>query len=382
MANRRSKQPQGLTRKQLSKREREERQQRILYVIVGLAAAAAVLVLGFGAYQEYVVRPSAPVAVVNGEPVTTKDYQLRVKYRRFELANQQAVLEAQLARLDPTQEDEQFLVQYLQQQVQQVQSQSIVLPTQVLDDLIDEVLVQQEANRRGISVTPADVQQEIESLFGFERNPPTPEPTPTVLEGQETPTPVPTVQRMTQQDFEKDYNEYVLTLHKEVGMSEQDFRHLFEMTLLRDKVGESFAQEVPTVDEQVHARHILVETKEEALNVLDRLAAGEDFAALADELSLDTSAEGGDLGWFPRGVMVPEFEEVAFTLPVGEISDPVETSYGYHIIQVLDRELSRPLDEATLEQRKQAALTDWLAEARQADSVQRYWSSDKVPPAG
>ena len=187
----RHKKPQVLTRKQLSRREREERQKRTLYVLVGLAAAAMVLILGFGVYQEYVVRPSSPVGVVNGTVIPTRDYQLRVKYRRFELANQVATVQAQLARLDPTKEDEQFLVSYLQQQVQQLQSQSIVLPTQVLDDLIDEVLIQEEATRRGLAVTPAEVQEEIERLFGLERNPPTPEPTPTVTEGQETPTPIP-----------------------------------------------------------------------------------------------------------------------------------------------------------------------------------------------
>lgn len=377
----RRKQPQVLTRKQLSRREREERQKRTLYILVGLAGAAMVLILGFGAYQEYVVRPSSPVAVVNGTVIPTRDYQLRVKYRRFELANQVAMLQTQLARLDPTKEDEQFLVQYLQQQVQQVQSQSIVLPTQVLDDLVDEVLVQQEATRRGIAVDSAGVQEEIERLFGFERNPATPEPTPTVTEGQETPTPMPTVDRVSQQDFEKEYGEYVLALRSEVGMSEPAFRSLFEKDLLRRKVEEVFAEELATVDEQVHALHILVETEEEALGVLDRLAAGEDFGILSDELSLDTATEGGDLGWFPRGMMVPEFEEVAFGLGVGDISDPVETSFGYHVIQVLDREAGRPLDEAVLEQRKSAALSEWLAEARRADTVERYWSSDKVPAA-
>ena len=141
-------------------------------------------------------------------------------------------------------------------------------------------------------------------------------------------------------------------------------------------------EEIPSSEEQVSARHILVETEEEAYEVLDRLAAGEDFADLADEVSLDTTAQGGDLGWFARGQMVPEFEEVAFGLEIGEISAPVETSFGFHIIRVLDRDPNRPLDEATLEQRKSAALSEWLAEQRQSEAVERYWSSDKVPPAG
>jgi parvulin-like peptidyl-prolyl isomerase len=184
---------------------------------------------------------------------------------------------------------------------------------------------------------------------------------------------------MSQQEFEKEYSDYVLALRREVGMSETEFRSLFEADLLRSKVEEAFAEEVATVDEQVQAVHILVETEEEARTALDRLAEGEDFGTLADELSLDTATEGGDLGWFPRGMMVPEFEEVAFSLAVGETSDPVQTSFGHHIIKVLDREAARELDDAVLEQRKAAALSEWLVDARQAEAVERFWSSDKVP---
>jgi len=340
------------------------------------------MVLAYGAYQEYIAKPSSPVAIVHGQPIPTRDYQARVRYRRFELASQIATLQQQLAGLDPTNEDQQFLVQYFQQQVQQLQSQSIVLPTQVLDEMIDEELMLQESVRRGISVAPDEMQAEIERLFGFERSPPTPEPTSTTVEGEATPTPVPTIERMSQPEFDKSYSEYVLALRREVGMSEQAFRRLFELNVFRTKLQEALAEEMPSSEEQVHARHVLVETEEEAYDVLDRLAAGEDFADLADEVSLDTATDGGDLEWFARGQMVSEFEEVAFGLEIGGISAPVETSFGFHIIEVLDRDPNRPLDEAMLEQRKSAALSEWLAEQRQSEAVERYWSSALVPSDG
>jgi foldase protein PrsA len=117
--------------------------------------------------------------------------------------------------------------------------------------------------------------------------------------------------------------------------------------------------------------------------VLARLEAGEDFVSLAQELSTDESTreDGGDLGWFPRGVMVPEFEEAAFALQPGEASDIVQTSFGYHIILVEERDSDRELELSLLERRRASALSDWLEEQRQSEAVERHWSSDKVAPA-
>jgi len=375
-----SKQTTVLSRKQLSRREREERQKRLLYIVAAVTIIAVLAVLGFGFYQEYVVKPSAPIAMVNGKPISTRDYQVMVQYQRFNLASQVAILQNQLSRLDPTAEDTQFLVQYFQQQLQQLQSEQASLPTQVFDDMIDDELIREEAAKRNIVVTPEQVQEEIEQQFGYERNPPTPTPTPITATAALTVTPAPTPSLMTEEEFRKNYSDYVLALRKNAGFSEAAFRRRFESGLYRTKLQELLAEEVLTTTEQIHARHILVKTEEEANKVLERLKAGEDFAALASELSIDTSAEDGDLGWFPRGQMVSEFEEAAFALQPGEVSSIVQTSYGYHIINLLERDPNRPLDEDTISQKKSSALEDWLATQRQSEAVVRYWSSDKVPP--
>lgn len=102
--------------------------------------------------------------------------------------------------------------------------------------------------------------------------------------------------------------------------------------------------------EEVSASHILVGTEKEANDVLARLKKGEGFAKLATALSKDThsAAKGGDLGFFGRGRMVPEFEEAAFSLKPGEIGAPLKTQFGYHIIKVTERKEGAivPFEEA------------------------------------
>ncbi len=93
---------------------------------------------------------------------------------------------------------------------------------------------------------------------------------------------------------------------------------------------------------EIHARHILVGTEDEAKTALKRLMGGEEFEKLAKELSKDPGSEGGDLGWFTKDRMVPEFANAAFALDVGQVSDPVKSPFGWHIIEILDKREKTP----------------------------------------
>ncbi|MEW6584727.1 MAG: peptidylprolyl isomerase [Nitrospirota bacterium] len=97
---------------------------------------------------------------------------------------------------------------------------------------------------------------------------------------------------------------------------------------------------------QMRASHILVKTEGEAKNIVERLKKGEDFAKIAQKSSIDTGSakNGGDLGYFSQGQMVPEFEAAAARLKVGEISEPVKTRFGHHIIKVTDKKMGKPLE--------------------------------------
>jgi len=97
---------------------------------------------------------------------------------------------------------------------------------------------------------------------------------------------------------------------------------------------------------QIRASHILVKTEAEAKQILEKLKKGGNFAELAKKYSIDpgSAKNGGDLGYFSSGQMVPEFEQAAAKLKPGEISEPVKTKFGYHIIKVTDRKMGKPVE--------------------------------------
>ena len=131
-------------------------------------------------------------------------------------------------------------------------------------------------------------------------------------------------------------------------------------------------------EEEVHARHILVATEGEAKDIEAQLKNGADFAKLAKDKSKDPgAAEGGDLGYFTKEQMVPEFAQAAFKIDKGQISDPVKTQFGWHVIQVLDKR-TKPTPsydqvkgqlESYVARRAQAELVDNL---RKSATIERF----------
>lgn len=121
---------------------------------------------------------------------------------------------------------------------------------------------------------------------------------------------------------------------------------------------------------QVKASHILLKTEDEAKKVLEQVRKGGDFAKLAKEKSIDTGSakNGGDLGFFSRGQMVPEFEKAAFALKKGEMSEPVKTQYGFHIIKVTDRKEGTPIEFEKIKQ----PLTQKLTAEKQKELFDGY----------
>jgi peptidyl-prolyl cis-trans isomerase C len=176
-------------------------------------------------------------------------------------------------------------------------------------------------------------------------------------------------------------------------LSQEEYQRLVAApALARQKVSDALAATVGQSAPQVHAAHILLPTREEAEAARARVTeGGEDFATVARELSTDesTAANGGDLGWFTREEMVAPFAAAAFNLEPGSISEPVETEFGWHVIQVKERDPDRPLTDLQINRLQQAAEERWLEEERAKLTVSSTlpptptpFSSNFTPPVG
>lgn len=232
----------------------------------------------------------------------------------------------------------------------------------VMDDLIVQLLIGQEAEAKGIILTDEDVEAEISRAI---QN----------LGGDDAFQQALTMSGMDKDSFRKATRTRLLIeriLGPDVKITDAEMRDYFEKH--KDELGKPA---------EVHARHILVDSEEKARDIKARLDGGADFAELAQKESTDTGSapNGGDLGLFARGRMVPEFEEAAFALEVGAVSDPVKTKFGYHVIRVEERKeaVVAEYDKVQEEVRKkimrealQEKFPDWLNALKSAAKIRNY----------
>lgn len=384
----------GATRKHLARAEREAMLQR--WVIIGTLAIVALIggLIGYGLLDQYVLQPRQPVAKVGSIEITTAEFQKMVKYQRVQLINQYAQINqiVQFFGNDPN------AASYYQSQLNQIQIQLTdpnALGRRVLDDLIEDEIIRQEAAKRGLTVSAEEVDKSMHDAFGyFPDGTPTPLPgvtsaptetptlAPTVAPGvtatvaptlppTEAPTagpsatPPPSATPYTAEAYQKNYGEFLKRLDTQAGMNEADIRRIFETLLLRDKLREVVTADTPREVVEAHVRHILVADETTAKDLIARLQKGEDFAALAQQYSKDTSNkdQGGDLGTFGPGRMVPEFDQVVFNVGLGLYKDPVQTSFGWHVIEILSRG-PRQLTDSEYQQKQSEAFTQWLTDQR------------------
>jgi peptidyl-prolyl cis-trans isomerase D len=400
-----------INKKHLAHLEVVRRQDRILRISAIIIIVLVVGIVGYGILSNTVLLPYRTVASVNGENITAGEFQQQVKLQRVQTINQymQYVQYAQMFGIQDPMNDTNF-GPILQKQTTLLNSTD-AMGQQVIDSLINDKLIRQEAKKRGITVSNEEVEKALQQDFSyFPNGTPTPVITPTEIvlptmnptqlalvtitptatlaptatpDVNATPTTQPTVgptataeptaTPVTQQGYQDLLKKQIEGVTKDTGMDEAGYRHLIESNLLSNKLLADVTKDLKPSQEQVWARHILVKTIEEAVVVQVRLGSGESFANVAAAVSLDTSNKdaGGDLGWFGKGAMVAPFEEAAFALKVGEISQPIKTDFGFHIIQVLGHE-ERPVDAQQFQKEKQTTFSNFLKTLREASKVQVF----------
>lgn len=154
-------------------------------------------------------------------------------------------------------------------------------------------------------------------------------------------------------------------------ISESDHKKRLAQILLFDQMSERHSA-VEDKAEQAHVRHILVNTEVEARDLYARLQQASSFEALAKQFSIDieSGAKGGDLGWIFRGQTDPVFENIVFSLLPNQISGPIKTEKGYHLIQTLAKEV-RPLPFDLIQQRRGEAFAAYIQKLREASKIER-----------
>lgn len=404
------------TKHQASRRERESRQLLYLYAGLGVVAILIALILVYFGVVAPIQLGNESIATVNDKPIYVRDFQPRVRY-------QSALLQLQLQQIEQTiqQLQDPSLASFRDQYISQYNSMAGKLQTigqDTLATMIDDELVRQETERRGITVTNEAIDREMEldlkEGLGYPRptatltpgpsptstNTPTQTPiptatsTPTLLPSPTatlsatatatptelpTLTPQPTQTPLSAEAYQTKLNEYKDNLSK-LNVPFETYRQIVTMRLLRARLSDALGTTIATSGEQVHARHILVNTYTEAISITNQLKAGKDFADLARTLSRDTGsgARGGDLGWSVRGNYVKEFDDTAFTAPISQ-TQLVTTTFGVHILQVLERDANRPLAPDQLITKRATALEDWLATVRNSSGVKRSYKPDYLP---
>jgi len=412
----------------------------------------SVVALIVGLLNDQVVVPGQAITTVNGTEITTSDFQARVRFLRWQTAEQVRELFAL------TGGDINTIQNYAGQQINQLRSPAL-FGGQVLDEMEEELLLQQAAEERGITVDEAQVDREVDEYMAQtvglvlpeeQTSTPTTEPsaTPTPLVSP-TPsnTPAPTVTAPSSAAATADATEaandaqatadateaaddatptpvmsptptatlaeseiratldaasddYYKSAQKGSDVNREVVREVFYYQALRSAVFEDVVRDVPREELQVHARHILfafnpddprdptppteearAAAREQAEAALRALQEGEPFADLASAVSHDTGSarNGGDLGWSSPASLDSSFADAAMNAGIGEIVGPIESQFGYHIIQVLDREV-RELSPGDFSSRRQQEFTRWLDAQRAAADINRRddWI-DRVP---
>lgn len=452
----------SIEQRPLSKSERDRIWQQRMLIGAGVLGGVVVLLLILGVFNETVIKPGQTITTVNGVEIETRDFQRRVRAERW----------LQITQLRELYEEGAIGYDSVEQQIAILDRQPENIGSQVLDDMELQILLEEEAQRRGVQIDEAAVQAQVDdyitaftnvsltqtptatstplpraSLTPFITATPsetptitptasdtplptvencaegedcatvTPLPSPTITETPaETSTPTSTATPISQDEIRSTQENYESGLYEGIEddadvdreLLTEIFRYQALRVALREAVTDELIEEgeIETSSYAVTSRHILIGVPEDlqaagysaslcdsedwlpyrldALSVLELLESGAPFPSVAQSFSDDpgSGANGGMLGFTPNvdnSQFVDQFKDALKAAEVGEYYGPVCTQFGFHIIQVLEKE-ENPLSESELNNRRQDAYREWEIDLTIGADIQRRgdWE-DRIP---
>jgi parvulin-like peptidyl-prolyl isomerase len=293
-------------------RWREERRSELLVIALGAAVVLAVAVIAIFGYYQTQIRPKGETVVKVGDHSFSLSYLER--RLRYDISNGNTSYSS-----NPTQ-----------------------APDLLVNEIAQEELMRQGAPEKGVDLSESAIDAEIRNQENVPAS--------------------------------ADRNAFAAAYRQAVhdsGLSTDGYRDVIAADLAQQGLQAKFTEEAPQATDQVRFRVILLTTEDDAKAALDRLRNGEDFAAVAKDVSQHAASRdnGGEQDWTPRGVLDPALDEALFSLDIGQISDVIAGQSAYYIVQVEERASQR---ETTPEQRSALgaqAMTNWLSQLRDSIGV-------------
>ncbi len=434
-----------VTKKHLARQQRERLQNRYILIVSVAVIVIVVGLIGYGIVQQYIIQPGQPVAKVADKSITTKQFQTYVRYERVQWIQQYQYYQ----QLEQYFGSDQSTLSYFQQLMSQIdyQMQPTNLGQSAIDYLVANQIIQDEAGKEGITVSSEEVDTALQDYLGFFPNG-TPTPTassvpvptstlnptqlalvpptatasptstatpagtitatqtitgtpatatPTIAPTQaisptatatpsQTNTPTASPTPYTTQVYATNLKQYQTNMKQVADLSESDLRWILTMQLVRQKVYEAKTKDISRQQDEVWARQIVTTDQAAAQTAYSRVTTGgENFQTVATDVMSGTT-NTVDLGWFPKGTLESSAESAVWGQKIGDITQPVQTTAGWVIYQVLGHEV-RTLNDTDLNTYKQAQFQKFLDEQNKADKVQTFdiWktripTSPTIPP--
>lgn len=321
------------TRRQVSRWQRERRTQRIILSIGIVVVLIVIGLLAFVYYRESIAPPREPAVQVNNQVFDMAHYVNQMRWNTAGGAFTQGGT-----------------------------------PDIMLQSIVEDALIREGAPQLRIQVSDQEVTEELQRIFKLSQG---------------------SDQKFSEAAFQDWYRQRL----EFFSLSDSDYRHFTQLSLLGNKIREHLGVEVPVAADQIHLQGIMRDTEDNANDIAAKLEAGQDFAELAKQVSLDDASKenGGDLGWLVPGLLAPEFEAAAFNLETNQLSKPFYASKdtadkaGYWVVRVIEKESGRAVDDATREQLKNLQIVQWLAEKKAQSEIKdmitpqkRAWAQEQV----